>query len=171
MKLKIFNEDKLKEEDIHDKVIRAKAIILNSDKEILLGEAFGTVQFPGGHLKEKEELKEGLKRELLEETGLIIDKIDEPFFGLKHYVKDYPIKGNNRSIEIYYFFIETDEKFNLDNIRLDEQEKNGNFKLYYIPLKKFKRYIKMKEKDNPINRVINKEMMLALKYLGKKWRK
>ncbi len=168
MKLKIFNDNKLKDKDIHDKVIRVKAIILNSDKEILLGKAFGTVQFPGGHLKVNEGLSEGLKRELEEETGLIIKEVGEPFFGLKYYIKDYPVVGNNRSVEIYYYFIKTDERFNLENIKLDDQERNGNFKLYYIPLKDMRKHLKEKEKDNPINKVINKEMLLALKYLGKK---
>ena len=34
----------------------------------MLGEAFGTIQFPGGHLEENETLNDGLKREMLEEN-------------------------------------------------------------------------------------------------------
>ncbi len=168
MKLKIFNTDKLKDENINDKVIRVKAIILNSKEEILLGEAFGIVQFPGGHLKENEKLEEGLIRELEEETGLIFKEVGEPFFLIKYYLKDYLVKGNNRSIQIYYYFIKTDLKYNLDNIKLDSQEKKGDFKLNYVPLKDIKKYLKEKENNNPANKVINKEMLLALKELRKK---
>ncbi len=167
MKIKVFNIDKLKIEDINDKVIRVKAIILNSQNEVLLGEAFGTVQFPGGHIKEDEEFDVGLKRELEEETGIVFDDVGTPFFGIKHLIKDFPVIGNNRSIEIYYYLIKSDIKYNLDNIKLDDQERTGNFKLYYMPLKKLKKHLKLREKDNKINKVINKEMILALKELKK----
>ena len=133
-----------------------------------MAEAFGTVQFPGGHLKDKEELKNGLIRELEEETGMIIKEVNEPYFGIKHYLKDYPVIGNNRSVEIYYFLIKTNQKYDLNNIKLDDQERNGEFELYYLPLKEINKHLKENESNNPINKVINKEMLLALKFLRKK---
>ena len=66
--------DKLKEEDITDKVTRVKALMLNSKKEILLATAYTTIQFPGGHLESPETLNEALKREIMEETGIILNK-------------------------------------------------------------------------------------------------
>jgi len=69
MEVRIFNKDKVSENTIKDKIIRVKAVIVNSKNEVMLGEAFGTIQFPGGHLEENETLNDGLKREMLEETG------------------------------------------------------------------------------------------------------
>ena len=161
MKIKIINYDHIKESEINDRIIRVKAVMMNSKKEILLAEAYTTIQFPGGHLEE------GLKREVLEETGIILNDEYKPFFALKYFLKDYPVQGNNRSIEIYYYYIYTDEPYNLDNIYLDDQERNGNFKLAYVPLKKLKKYLLKNPGNLEINKIVTNEMLLAIRYLKK----
>ena len=163
MKTIIYNYDKIKEETITDKVVRVKALIINSKNEILLGEAFDTIQFPGGHLEENESVQEGLTREVREETGIILKDNYEPFFAIKYYMKDFPVIGNNRSIEIYYFYISTDEMYNLNNIYLDDQERTGDFKLFYVPLKKFRKVLYKNIDLLEINRIITSEMLLAMK--------
>ncbi len=170
MKIKVYNYGRLKEKAINDKVVRVKALMINSKEEILLGESFGILQFPGGHLEEKETLKEALKREISEEVGLILHNDYDPYFAIKYYLKDFPVIGNNRSIEIYYYYIFTDKKYNNKNIYLDDQEKNGNFTLKYVPLKEFKKYLEENSKKD-ISYIINREMLLALKYLKKVRRK
>ncbi len=167
MKIKIINYDHIKESEINDRIIRVKAVMMNSKKEILLAEAYTTIQFPGGHLEEGETLDEGLKREVLEETGIILNDEYKPFFALKYFLKDYPVQGNNRSIEIYYYYIYTDEPYNLDNIYLDDQERNGNFKLAYVPLKKLKKYLLKNPGNLEINKIVTNEMLLAIRYLKK----
>ncbi len=47
-----FNDDNLTKEEIDETVIRLKALILNSNDELLLGYSYNTYQFPGGHLEE-----------------------------------------------------------------------------------------------------------------------
>ncbi len=168
MKIKVFNSSKLKNEEITDRVVRVKAIIMNSNKEFLLGEAFGTVQFPGGHTEDGETLKEALKREVKEETGILLKEEYEPFFAIKHYLKDFPVIGNNRSIEIYYYKIFSDEKVHLNKTNFDDQERSGEFHLFYVPQKKIKKVLKKSIPDNPVNRIVVKEMNLALKEY-KKW--
>ena len=167
MKIKIINYDHIKESEINDRIIRVKAVMMNSKKEILLAEAYTTIQFPGGHLEEGETLDEGLKREVLEETGIILNDEYKPFFALKYFLKDYPVQGNNRSIEIYYYYIYTDEPYNLDNIYLDDQERNGNFKLSYVHLKKIKKYLLKNPGNLEINKIVTNEMLLAIRYLKK----
>jgi len=166
MEVKIFNENNIKEDSIKDRIIRVKAIMVNSKNEILLGEAFGTIQFPGGHLELNENLNDGLKREILEETGISLKGIYEPFFMIRHLIKD-SVGDNNRSLDIYYFKIFTDEVFNLANIHLDDQEIAGNFHLFYIPLKDVKKLLKKTINDNPRNKIITEEMLIALK----EWKK
>lgn len=171
MKTRIINYDHIKEAEITDCVIRVKALMINSKKEILLAEAFSTIQFPGGHLEEGESLKDALKREVLEETGIVLNKDYDPFFAIRYFLKDYPVQGNNRSIEIYYFYIFTDEPYNLDNIHLDDQERNGDFKLTYVKLKDFKKYLKNHPGSLKINQIVRREMLEAVKYLKKEKRK
>ena len=50
------------------------------------------------------------------------------------YYKDWPKKGNNRKVEIYYYEIKTDEKPNLLNTNYTESEIEGGFELRYISL-------------------------------------
>ena len=167
MKTKIINYDHIQEEDINDRVIRVKALLMNSRKEILIAAAYTTIQFPGGHLEAGENLSEGLKREVLEETGIILNKEYEPFFCLKYFLKDYPVKGNNRSIEIYYYYIFTDEPYNLENVRLDDQERDGDFTLNYVKLKDLKKYLKKHPGNLEINKIVTNEMLQAVKVLKK----
>lgn len=166
MEVRIFNKDKINEDAIKDRIVRVKAIIVNSKNEILLGEAFGTIQFPGGHLESQENLNEGLKREMLEETGIVLKEIYEPFFMIRHLIKD-PVEDNHRSLDIYYFKIFTDEVFHLENTHLDDQETAGNFHLFYVPLKNVKKLLKKTIKNNPRNELIIEEMLLALKEWNK----
>lgn len=168
MKTKVYNYDKIKESEINDRVIRVKALMINSKNEILLGEAFHTIQFPGGHIEEGETLSAALKREVQEETGIILKDKYEPFLAIKYFLKDYPVLGNNRSIEIYYYEIHTDEAFHLENANLDDQERSGDFHLFYIPFKDLKKVLYQNITLNQINSVVTKEMMLASKYLKRK---
>lgn len=167
MKEKIYNYNNIKEEEINDRIIRVKAIMLNSKNEILLGEAFGTVQYPGGHKEGLENLSEALVREIREETGIILKGEFKPFFAIKYFLKDYPVVGNNRSTEIYYFYIFTDEVYNLSNTNFDDEERSGDFKLLYVPLKEFKKVLKSYENKQDINKLINREMLLSMKILKK----
>ena len=131
----ITNKNNLKEEDMTELVQRVKVLLVNSRNEILLGYSHNDYQFPGGHVDDGEKLIDTLKREILEETGIIlnIDEI-EPFACAIGYYKDWPAEGKNRKIEIYYYEIKTDEQPNLENTEYTENEKDGNFELRYINL-------------------------------------
>lgn len=164
MKEIIYNYDCLKEEEITKKIIRVKALIINSKKKVLLGYAHKTYQFPGGHLEENEELVKGLKREVQEETGLEIKENNLNYFlAIKHYVKNYNDTEVNCSIEIYYYIINTDEKYNLKNTNYDDWEKLGNYELKYVPLNNVEKLLEETKEDNRANRVITEEMIEAIK--------
>lgn len=166
----IINENNLKEEDITEIVQRVKILLINSKNEILLGYSHNEYQFPGGHVEDSEELIETVKREILEETGIQLNiQQAEPFACNLGYYKDWPEKDKNRKIEIYYYEIITNEKPNLDNINLTENEKQGNFELRYIPLD-----IIEEELNNNVNKYgnpkgITREMLEVIKiYKNKK---
>ena len=138
---KIYNTYNLSIKDIDEKTTRARAIIVNSNKEVLMCYSDGRnhYEFPGGHLEFGENLIEGLKRELLEETGIEIEKENTiPFYSIKYYCKNYHDTGKNRLVEIYYFLVYTDLVYDVSKIKLDENEKYENYECRYIGIEKIK---------------------------------
>lgn len=70
-----------------------------------------------------------------EETDMTLNNLNIiPFARAIGYYKDWPEKGKNRKIEIYYYEIKTDDRPNLNNTSYTKNEKDGNFELRYIPL-------------------------------------
>lgn len=137
MKEILYNYDLLKDEEINRVVQRAKAIIINSNSEILLGYSDNNYHLPGGHLEVGETLSECLSRELLEETGMNIPIEDrKPFMIITYMNKDYPSIGVNSKYIANYYIIKTDQNPDLSKIDLTENEKEGMFELKYIHIDK-----------------------------------
>ena len=103
---KIYNYDNLTSDAIDETTTRARAIIINSNRKVLMCYSNGLqhYEFPGGYLEKNETLEEGLKRKILEETGITIDleKV-KPFYTIKYYCKNYHNSGKNRLVEIFTF--------------------------------------------------------------------
>ena len=163
MKKIITNKYNLTDDDITEVVKRVKVLLLNSNNELLLGYSHNNYQFPGGHVEENETLIQTINREILEETGidLEVNNID-PFACAIGYYKDWPGIGKNRKIEIYYYEIKTDIKPNLENTNYTEHEKDGNFKLKYIPLTNIEEELKNNANIYGDKRGITKEMLELL---------
>lgn len=160
MKQIITNQYHLRESDVTEVVKRVKVVIINSQNNVLLGYSHHDYQFPGGHVEENESLIQTVNREVLEETGMNL-KVEniEPFACTIGYYKDWPVEGNNRKIEIYYYEIKTDEKPNLENTKYTENEKEGNFELRYIPLANVEEKLRKNAKEYGDKRGIAKEMI------------
>lgn len=165
MKKIITNDYNLNESDVTEVVKRVKILFVNSNNEILLGYSYNTFQFPGGHVEDNEDLWSTVIRELKEETGIEgnFDEV-EPFVEAIGYYKDWPEKGKNRKIEIYYYEINSDIKPNLDNTNYTSDELEGNFELRYIPLKNVEEVLIENSNKYGDKKGISKEMLKVLKY-------
>lgn len=137
MKEIIYNYDLLEEKDINNLVQRVKAIIVNSNDEILIGYGDKTYQCVGGHVEEGESLMEALERELKEESGLIFENLNlQPFFRTKYYNRNYPEEGLNTLTCNNYYVIRSDKKPD-DSLReLTDYEKEWNYIVKYLPKNK-----------------------------------
>ena len=142
MKQNIINEYGMKDEEIEDREVRVKAILVNDKNEVLLGYAKNVYQFIGGHVEERESLLETIKREIQEETGIImkIDKKEKPVFHYAKYSK-VPENNQNKKMEIYYYLLKCNENINYDNTNYTKEEKENNFELRYIPISDLKQEI------------------------------
>ena len=125
MKEIIYNDNNLKDEDIHEWVKRAKVLVVNSKDEILIGHTIDNYYFLGGHVDGDESDYECLVREIKEEAGIDYDPvIDEPLISIKYLLKDYPEVGVNKGYISNYYVIYDDMEFNIDNVDLTDGEKD-----------------------------------------------
>lgn len=135
MKEIIYNYDLLEDKDINNEVARVKALIINSNNEILFGYADKTYQLVGGHVEKEETLMECLSREIKEESGIEI-KFDNlmPFLKIKYYSRNYPSNGLNTITTNNYYVVRTDLKPNYDNRELTDYEKEWDYTVKYVKL-------------------------------------
>lgn len=167
MKEVVYNHDNIKDENVDEIVTRVKAVIINSNNQLMLGYCDNTYQFPGGHLKENESLENGLIRELKEETGIDISDFDlNPFMRMIYYTDNYRNTGKIRKNLLYFYLIKTDKKPIIENTNLDDFEKDNNYEIKMIDLDKVKDILIKSIPDNPINKIIVEEMLTVLKEVG-----
>lgn len=133
MKEIIYNEDKLRDEEIHEWVKRAKVLVVNSKNELLLVHTDDSYYLLGGHIDGDESDNECLIREIREEAGIDYNpKVSEPFVTIKYYCKNYPQERTNRGYISNYYVIYDDMVPNPENVDLTEGEKAGHLCLVYI---------------------------------------
>ena len=168
MKKKIYNEDNIEDNEIDEIVTRVKAFIINSKNEILFANSGGGIQLIGGHVENGETLEDTIKREVCEETGIILQSqnISSPFFEIKHYTKNYKETGKNRISNVVYYIVKTDEMPNLKNMSLTDEEIKNQFSYAYSPINPFEVLLKSCIESNiEINVVIAKELLIAFEEL------
>lgn len=157
----MYNSNNLSIDLIDEIIIRVKALIINSKKEIILGYCNKTYQFPGGHLEEGESLEQALIREIKEETGISFSCVTTPFLKVTHRTLNYHNTGRNCQNEIYYYLIKSDEEPDINNNNLDKYEIEGAYEIKKIPLKDFEKTLQASIYDNPQNQIISMEMLEA----------
>lgn len=160
---KIYNFDNLTSDVIDETTTRARAILINSNNEVLMCYSNGLqhYEFPGGHLEKNETLEEGLKREILEETGITIDleKV-KPFYAIKYYCKNYHDSKKNRLVEIYYYVIYCDSVYDESKKQLDTNEIIQNYECRYISVDNLKNILVKNKKITKENNSALDDMIL-----------
>lgn len=164
MKTIIYNKENVTEEEVTRRVIRVKALLINSNNELLLGYSHDTYQFIGGHIEEGEDMIEGLKREVEEESGITLqDEKINPFFLRKKYLRNYPNESDVSCYEYYYYTINTDRLPNLGKVNYTEAEKVGKFELRYIPLDQLEEEFEENKKVSERTAIVQEENLEAIK--------
>ena len=79
-------------------VIRSRAIIFDGEKLLVVRHAhdLSFAALPGGHLEWGEDVKECLKREIIEELGV------EPIIGRLLYINTFEDKNNIQPVEFFF---------------------------------------------------------------------
>lgn len=169
MKSVEINNDELKLEEIDETVTRVKTFLINSKNEILIATSNGGCQLPGGHREDGEILSDTVKREVQEETGIMLEtsEIVEPFFEIVHMTKNYHGTGKNRRSNVIYYLIKTDKKIDLNNTNLTEHEKEYKFSVEYVDKDNFENFVNnfINSTQSEINVIIANEMLTAFSEL------
>ncbi len=128
----IINKDNLEKKDIKTKIHKVRAIIYSKKGKIYITNMDNSYNLPGGHVENKEDIKDALKRELEEELGIKVLKKEMNYIGnYIFYHKDFPgEKGKvNRENNVDLFYILEPKEINLEHIKLTNYEKHYHFQL------------------------------------------
>lgn len=161
MKKIIINDSNLTDDDIESKVVRVKALILNSKGKVLLAQNNNTYQFIGGHLEENESMNECIIREISEESGIDLEVTEEPFLCISTYDNNYFGTGKKVLNSIYYFRFFTDLLPDASKTKYDELELTTDFNLYYLNFFMLEKFLKKSIINGSIDANIGREMILV----------
>ena len=92
----------IKESENKDSKVVAKAIIYNDKNKILalISEDHNDLDIPGGHIHEDEDLVVGLKREIKEETALVVRNPKKLSYVYDNKIHFYKIKTEFENIKL-----------------------------------------------------------------------
>lgn len=135
MKEITINLDNLSKDKVDDIKYKARAIILNKNDEMLITVNGGVYLLPGGSMIPGEDYITGVKREVLEETGIDMDESKIiSLASYEEYVTNFPKRDGitfvSRYTKTVYFFYNNKEDIHEDRINLSDNEKKGKF--YYL---------------------------------------
>ncbi|TSC69467.1 MAG: DNA mismatch repair protein MutT [Parcubacteria group bacterium Gr01-1014_56] len=97
----------------HEKfIIRCRGVILNDGKLLVVKHTREADYYalPGGHLNSGEDVKECLRREILEELGI------EPKIGKLLYINTFIDKGNVQPVEFFFEVINAKEYIDFEKL-------------------------------------------------------
>ena len=159
MKEIIINDHNLTDEDVEQKVVRVKGLIMNSRGKILLAHNNNTYQFPGGHTEENESMNDCILREIKEETGITVEITEDPFLCIRTYDNNYFGTGKKVLNSIYYYRFFTDEVPNFDDTHYDDLELATDFDLFYLNFSELKEFLQKEDASDRMDGNIAREMI------------
>lgn len=125
--LKKIIHPNLKDDYLEGKIykrITARGVLIRDDKVLLMyTKRYNDYTFPGGGIDSEEHLYEGLKRELLEETGAMNVKIIKELGYIEDY-RPYPREDFDVTHELSYFYLCESKEFTEPQFE-DYEIKNG----------------------------------------------
>lgn len=178
----IFNDDNLEKELVNEITVKVRAILINTDNEILVANYGGIFLFPGGTLEKNENIEMTLIRELEEELGIKITIENRvPDLLIEQLIMNYPKRNNkgmtDRLMSTYYYLIPFNGTLGSKIISLTDNEINDNFTVHMYSISEIRNLVLNNETSNPRDKFFAREINAVLeiiesqKLLGKILRK
>lgn len=131
-----------------------RAIVINGNKILMVHTNKGDYKFPGGGIEKQESHEEALKREVQEETGYILNKIEDNIGTIVQRNIDTFENGSLFEMTSYYYLCEVSKKRRNQN--LDEYELKQDFRPVWIEINKAiennEKVLKKEEKNDWVDR-------------------
>lgn len=169
MKKVVFNNANLGKNDINKEVRKVRALIFNKEGQVMVSEfSDGAHILPGGKIDKGETIEEALKREIREETGILIseNEIGEPFLGIVAYDANYPDSKTGREInkltKTVFYEIHTGQNIDTTNQNLSEREIKSGLGHKYMNLTRLRYFIETDVKGNYKRNLFNREILKVL---------
>lgn len=161
----VYNQSGLKDDEIDQVATRAKAFIMSSKFNMLIGRNEDGYQLIDTSVNATEDITTAITNALYNETGIEIDSRDsvEPFFETRYYTKNYAGSGYNRLADTVYFLIKTDKLPNLKKLKLTPVELNKKLPMEVVRRSEFIDTLEdfIENEDNVLSQVKAKEILLA----------
>ena len=169
-----YNDDDLKDDEIDQVVTRAKAFIVSSKNNMLIGKTDEGYQLLEGYVAENESFEQALCRAIYNETGIELDRKDsiEPFFQVRYYNKDYKGSGINRLSDTIYCLVKTDKLPNYKKLKLSEKEIAEKLPIEVVRRNLFHKILKnyIDQESNTLNKIKNKEILIAFEKMKERYK-
>ena len=148
--------------------MKSRAIITNNEGKILIANYGGVYLLPGGSIEYGENPGDTIIRELREETGLELQRLD-PFAKIRYFQNSYPAR-DGRTIDrllITYYYIGREKDAIKHDRKLTEKEIKDGFELKYYSVDEIERALEQNETQNPRNKYFNKEIKTIIEQYKK----
>lgn len=137
MKKIVLNDKNLVQDASWLNFRKVRAILQNKDGEFLLTKQGGVYIFPGGKCEGNELEEVAIKREVKEETGILLsDEVLEKVLQIEAFYDDfYDFRSSSfkpRYMITTYFLIKTSKDIDTNNLSLTSAEINKGFEIFTI---------------------------------------